>query len=106
MNHVVIKGDTLLKIAAKFKTTPEAIMKLNPNIKDPSHIEAGWNLKIPIITKWNSKYGIYVVSAGDTLSYIARLFNTTVAAILKANPSIKNPDLIHPGDEINIPDKK
>ena len=42
MVHKVVKGDTLLNIAAKYKTTPQEIMKLNPIVKDKSHIEIGW----------------------------------------------------------------
>ncbi len=47
MVYKVVKGDTLLKIAATHKTTPADIMKLNPIIKDPGHIEIGWELKMP-----------------------------------------------------------
>lgn len=44
----------------------------------------------------------YTVKAGDTLSKIARNFNTTVANILKFN-KIQNPNLIFPGQVIVIP---
>ncbi len=45
----------------------------------------------------------YTVKAGDTLSGIAQKYGTTVAALLKANPQIKNPDLIRVGEVIKIP---
>lgn len=48
---------------------------------------------------------IYKVRAGDTLNKIANAYKTTLSAILKANPDIKNPDLIHVGDLIKIPVK-
>jgi LysM repeat protein len=45
----------------------------------------------------------YTVKAGDTLTSIARKYDTTVEALLKANPQIKNPDLIRVGEVIKIP---
>ena len=41
-----MKGDTLIKIAHKFKTTPTAIMTEN-GITDPSKLTIGKKLKIP-----------------------------------------------------------
>lgn len=46
---------------------------------------------------------VYVVKSGDTLSKIAAKYDVTVDQVLEANPSIKNPNLIAPGDEIVIP---
>jgi LysM repeat protein len=43
------------------------------------------------------------VTAGDTLSKIARKFGVTVAQILAANKNIKNPNKIAIGDVIIIP---
>lgn len=43
-----------------------------------------------------------IVESGDTLSAIAREFNTTVSAIVQAN-NIANPDLIFPGQRLVIP---
>lgn len=45
---------------------------------------------------------IYIVKRGDTLSAIARSYNTTVAELVKLN-NIKNPNLIHPGQKIKLP---
>lgn len=45
----------------------------------------------------------YVVQRGDTLSQIARQFNTTVRVLLRENPQIRNPSLIYPGQIIRIP---
>lgn len=41
---------------------------------------------------------------GDTLWKIALRYNTTLEEILKLNSNIKNPDLIMPGDPINVPE--
>ena len=45
----------------------------------------------------------YTVKAGDTLSAIAKANGTTVEALLKANPQIKDPNLIKVGQIIKIP---
>ena len=48
----------------------------------------------------------YVVVAGDSLSKIAKRFygdGNKWPRIHEANPQIKNPDLIHPGQKLTIP---
>ena len=45
--HKVVKHDTLGKLAKHYGTTIQAIMDLNPIIKDPDRIQVGWTLKIP-----------------------------------------------------------
>ncbi|MBW3589713.1 MAG: LysM peptidoglycan-binding domain-containing protein [Actinobacteria bacterium] len=44
-----------------------------------------------------------MVTQGETLSGIARHFGTTVEALVAAN-NIENPDVIHPGQELIIPE--
>lgn len=46
---------------------------------------------------------IYVVQPGDTLFLLAKRFNTTVSAILAANPQIIDPNIIFIGQVIFIP---
>lgn len=48
--YTVVSGDTLGKIATRFKTTPEAIQALNPIITNINEISIGWILKIPQAT--------------------------------------------------------
>ena len=45
----------------------------------------------------------YKVKKGDTLTKIAKAHKVTLKKLINANPQIKNPDLIHPGDIITIP---
>ena len=45
----------------------------------------------------------YTVQSGDTLSEIAAKNNTTVAALMKANPGITDPNLIYAGSTLSIP---
>lgn len=44
----------------------------------------------------------YTVVSGDTLSAIAAKYQTTVPAILKLNPSIKDPNVINVGQQIRV----
>jgi LysM repeat protein len=48
----------------------------------------------------------YRIQSGDTLSGIAKRYNTSVSALMKANPQIKNADLIYTGKSLNIPGSK
>ena len=45
---------------------------------------------------------VYTIRKGDTLTAIAKRYNTTVSALVKLN-GIKNPDLIYAGETIKIP---
>ncbi len=45
----------------------------------------------------------YTVQPGDTLYKIAQRFNSSVSAIISANPQITNPNLIVPGQTIIVP---
>jgi len=104
MVHKVVKGETMLKIAAKYKTTPQEIMKLNPIVKDAGHIEIGWELKIPVVKP--AKIIEYTVLAGDNLTRISKMYNSSIEEIVSLNPSITNPNLIRTGTVIKVPDRK
>src|SRR5688572_14724728 len=45
----------------------------------------------------------YFVKTGDTLSAIARDKGVSLNALIQANPQILHPDLIRPGQHVNIP---
>jgi lysozyme len=47
--------------------------------------------------------GLYTVQSGDTLSSLALRFNTTVNALLLANPQVTNPDVLTVGQQLYIP---
>ena len=46
---------------------------------------------------------VYIVRKGDTLWGIAKRYGVKLAALITANPQIRNPNLIYPGDRVNIP---
>lgn len=45
----------------------------------------------------------YTVRKGDTLWGIAKQYGVTLTALIAANPQIKNPNLIYPGNEVKLP---
>jgi LysM repeat protein len=94
--YYAVKGDTLRKIAAKFNTTVDAILRLNPQIYNPNLIYVGQAIAIP------SQATTHIVQRGETLRIIAGKYGTTVDAILKLNPGIKNPNLIYVGQVIVV----
>ena len=48
----------------------------------------------------------YRIRTGDTLSGIAQRYNTSVSALMSANPQIKNKNLIYAGANLNVPGAK
>ena len=94
--YYVVKGDTLPKIAAKFNTTVDAILRVNPQSTNPNVIYVGQAIAIP------AQPTTHIVQRGDTLRIIANKYGTTVDAILALNPNIKNPNLIYVGQVIVV----
>lgn len=89
-------GDTLRKIATKFNTTVDAILKVNTQITNPNLIYVGQTITLP------SGLSTHVVQRGDTLRIIAAKYGTTVDALLALNPNIKNQNLIYVGQVIKV----
>ena len=97
--YSVRRGDTLGAIAARHDTSVEALLRANPDIRHRDLIFPGQSLALPNTAAASR----YTVRVGDTLSGIAASGGTTVAALLQANPSIRNRDLIHPGQSLAWP---
>ncbi|KMM38796.1 SafA/ExsA family spore coat assembly protein [Guptibacillus hwajinpoensis] len=45
----------------------------------------------------------YTVKSGDTLWKISKRYKIGLTEIINANPQFNNPDLIYPGDRVNVP---
>ena len=94
--YYVVKGDTLRKIAARFNTTVDAILKVNPQIINPNFIYVGQMIAIP------AQVTTHTVQRGETLRIIAAKYGTTVDALLALNPNIRNPNLIYVGQVVRV----
>ena len=46
---------------------------------------------------------VHVVKNGDTLWGLAQSYGVSLTEIIRANPQIKNPNLIYPGNQVIIP---
>jgi LysM repeat protein len=105
----VVLGDTLTRIAARCETTVEALLEANPEIENRNLIYVGQVIDIPDDGEPEPAPtpaptpATYVVEPGDTLTRIADRYNTTVEALLTANPEIGNRNLIYAGQVIEIP---
>jgi LysM repeat protein len=94
--YTVKKGDTLSGIAKKYNTTYQKLAEYN-NISNPNKISVGQKIKI-----LGAKEPItYTVKKGDTLSSIAKKYNTTYQKIAKDN-NISNPNKINVGQKLII----
>ena len=97
INYIVIKGDTLSKIASKYNTTVSDLVQIN-NINNPNIIYENQFIKVPLKSSDNI---IYTVQKGDTLSNIAIKYNTSVDKIVQLN-SIADKNKIYVGQVLKI----
>lgn len=113
--YIVSAGDTLGAIANRFHTSISQLEAWNPIIKNPNLIQVGWKLKVseggPVPTPpppppipHPVPSDKYVVRSGDNLTVIAQRFHTTVAELVKLNPSLRaHPNLIRVGEVLVVP---
>lgn len=104
--YTVQSGDTLEKIADKFGTTVEVLVRFN-GIADSDNIEAGQIIKIPVSAStfpMKKNPNEYIIKEGDTLFKIAERFDIPLDILISFN-EITNPDSISAGQAIKIPRK-
>lgn len=104
--YTVQRGDYLSKIAKYCGVSLNTIIDANPEIKNINLVYTGQVIRIKAdatIPVTGETSGTYTVVRGDYLSLIAKRFGTTVTAILKVNPEIKNPSLLFVGQVIKLP---
>lgn len=98
----VERGDTIQSIARRFGVTVAAIYRENPFLLVIG-VRPGLQICIPTMQPTRCPGGFfYTIVAGDTLFGIAVRFNTSVNAILQANPGI-DPNRLFVGQRICIP---
>lgn len=103
--HTVQTGDTLWKIAQKYGTTIDAIVKAN-NLDPAKYLYIGQKITIPSSTTTPEppvvQPVIHTVVSGDTLWKISVKYGTTIDAIVKAN-NLDPAKYLYIGQKITIP---
>jgi LysM repeat protein len=108
--YVVVKGDTLAKIAKKSGVTLKALQAANPGV-EPTKLKVGQKLSVPASTAAapavsigaSGGEGTYTVKSGDTLTKVAKAHGTTVKAIESENNLTTTK--IKVGQKLKIPAK-
>ncbi|MEG5548728.1 TIGR02594 family protein [Enterobacter wuhouensis] len=98
IEYIVMSGDSLSKIAERYKTSTDEIAK-NNNINDVSKIFPGQHLTIYGVNI--SDPSVYIVSPGDTLAEIADKYDVSLDEIARQN-NISDPNKIYPGQSLSI----
>lgn len=101
-SYIVVSGDTLSGIAAKFGTSWQNLQSLN-GLADPNRIFPGQVLKVP---GGSSPAPVdsgqqYTVVSGDTLSGIAAKFGTSWQHLAQIN-GLSDPNKIYPNQVLKI----
>ena len=101
--HIVQRGETLFSIAQRYGLTVDAVTHANA-IPDPRQIYAGQRLVIPDgrIDTSVEETAPYVVQAGETLTSIARRYNTNWQTLARVN-GLLSPNAIYAGQVVQVP---
>ena len=103
--YTVQSGDTLSRIAARHNMSLNELITSNPQISNPDIIFSGEIINIGRYdtADISTQPDTYTVQTGDTLTGIAKDHAVTLDALIAANRQISNPNIIFPGELINIP---
>jgi LysM repeat protein len=114
LTYIVEQGDTLFSIAQQFGVSMDVLIAAN-QLANPDNIPVGTELTIPgaeveLPTATPLPETLvpgtrieYVVKTGDNLQSIALRFNSTVDAIVRANPGLKPADVLFVGRRLLVP---
>ncbi|MFS0727381.1 LysM peptidoglycan-binding domain-containing protein [Paenibacillus sp. 1P07SE] len=104
--HIVKQGDSLFQLAGKYGVTVEELLKLNPDIANPDEIQVGMKIKIPSSASKPPEMAIahqHTVKQGDTLWKLSKAWGVPLGDLIKANPQLKNPNVLLTGETVHIP---
>lgn len=96
--YIVVPGDTVSGVAAKFGLQPRSILENNDDIHNPDLLVVGQELTVP------GRDGIvHTVRHGQSLGDIARYFDTSVEAILSyPGNHLSGPEDVKAGDVLLV----
>jgi LysM repeat protein len=106
--HIVKKNDTLFNLANKYNVELDAIIAINPQIQDTNKIDAGMKVKIPSrpqpVEPPSSEHAHkHIVKQGDSLWKLGKAWEIPLQTMIKANPQLKNPNVLMTGEIVYIP---
>ena len=78
------------------------LLSVNTQVADPASIQVGQVINVPLLPVLSCK-AVVNVQSGDNLSAIAASNGVALNDLLEVNTGIINPDMIYPGDVVNIP---
>ena len=101
--HTVRRGESLDRIARRYKTTVAALTRLN-DIRKPSLIRVGQKIRLAghADEATPRKYVKHKVRRGQTLGSIARRYGTSVATLKRLN-GVRNVRLLQIGQVLRVP---
>ena len=101
--HTVRRGESLDRIARRYKTTVAALTRLN-DIRKPSLIRVGQKIRLAGHANEATprKYVKHKVRRGQTLGSIARRYGTSVATLKRLN-GVRNVRLLQIGQVLRVP---
>jgi membrane-bound lytic murein transglycosylase D len=111
VSYRVRRNDNLSKIAKRFRTDARHLVKIN-NIKNPNSLYPGQRIKVPEsspsirLAKFKSdrnslQDGYYQVKKNDSLSKIAKRFDTDVIHLTSLN-KMRDPNSLYSGQKLKI----
>ncbi len=120
IEYVVQPGDTMFLIAQRYGISLDALIRANPQIRNPDVIFPGEVIHIPTGQKphmttpmdttpmspgtgGSSSARRYVVMEGETIEDVARKFGMNVGELTAFNPQLSPPYTLTPGQVIFIP---
>ncbi|MDM8528064.1 LysM peptidoglycan-binding domain-containing protein [Anaerolineales bacterium HSG24] len=107
--HLLVPGETLLGVAARYRSSVDDILDANPVIK-PKRLKYGILITIPVIFSLeptpqpiiSPTPRFHVVQAGESPLVIANVYNISVEMLLAAN-QIVNPRRLRIGTTLTVP---
>jgi len=103
IRYTVKEGDTLSKLAVKFKTTTQEIKRLN-GLKNSDYIKKGQSLQIASGGESESSGLLkdHIVKRGETLGGVAEKYGVSVSSIISIN-NLSSAHLLKVGQHLLIP---
>lgn len=104
IEHKVIKGENIYRIALRYNVSMDEIFNLNPGSKEL--IKTGETLLIPrnrntAVTDSDGNYKNYLVSKGETKFGISKSFGISISELERLNPFIR--PMLQAGHNIRVP---